>query len=160
MTEIKLIRQLPDLEDHQGWACENGCSDIQPKLHRHVYSESWDTLGYKLHEKAEHYYTCGKGHVLSVWDDENNDYVTLPDEAYKPRENTFNLTLEHLDGLKKELDLAKAKYNNLGKLTQYLKVSFELNFEDGSTLTIDENYLNEMKASLTEDLFFTTHEDA
>lgn len=31
MTETQPIRQLPELEDHQEWACDGGCSNIVPK---------------------------------------------------------------------------------------------------------------------------------
>lgn len=86
MSEFKAIYQLPSLEEHQEWACEQGCSNVKPMLFRHVYSESWDKDGNLIQQLAENYYTCGREHLLMVWDNITNDYVALSDKYYQ--ENT------------------------------------------------------------------------
>lgn len=156
MTEIKLIRRLPELEDNQEWACEHGCDHIEPKLHRHVYSQSWDHEGIKLHELAEHYYTCQRGHALEIWDTDENDYVTLPDEAYQERLVPEGLTLPYIEKLIAELQSEKTRIiNNMDSETQKLfkfsKISFELTFKSGEVLSVDEHCLNEIKAQMIED---------
>lgn len=154
INKIKPIRQLPELEDHQEWACDNGCSDIKPRLFRNVYSESWDKNGKKLHELAEHYYTCQQGHLLSVWDNDQGGYVDLPDEAYQPRENP-GLNLKQVQILRDELDAARIKYtpDELGEVAKYFKfakVSFEITFKNQKTLSVDHDYLNEIEATILE----------
>lgn len=160
MTEIQPIRRLPELEDSQEWACEHGCDHIEPKLYRHVYFESWDKNGVKLHEGAEHYYTCQKGHVLEVWDRESVDYVVLPDEAYQERENTHGFTLDQIHELRKMLDEAKREFcaDDLGELSEYFKsahVSIEVIFKGQDTLTITYEYLDELEALFNQDVYFS-----
>lgn len=154
MSETQPIRRLPELEEHQEWECHGGCSDIEPKLFRNVYSESWDKNGKKLHELAEHYYTCQKDHVLEIWDNEKNDHVVLPDEAYQPRENP-GLNLKQVQILRDELDAARIKYtpDELGEVAKYFKfakVSFEITFKNQKTLSVDHDYLNEIEATILE----------
>lgn len=156
INQIKPIRQLPELEDHQEWVCEHGCDHIEPKLYRHVYSESWDREGIKLHELAEHYYTCQHGHVLQVWNEEFSDYATLPDEAYQERPVPEGLTLPYIEKLVAELQSEKTRIiNNMDSETQKLfkfsKISFELTFKSGEVLGVDEHCLNEIKAQMIED---------
>jgi len=153
MTEIQLIRRLPELEDNQEWACEHGCDHIKPKLYRHVYSESWDHEGIKLHKLAEHYYTCQKDHALEVYDTDKNDYVTLPDEAYQERENTYNFSLEQIQVLRKMLDDAKAEYCD-NELFRYASVSIDITLKGGDVLKITYEYLDELEALFNQDLTF------
>ena len=80
---MKIIRKLPDLAPGQEWACENGCDSVRPQHYRNVYSMSWDRQGNLINELAEYYYTCGKGHVLMVWDQVLGDYVELSPEFYE-----------------------------------------------------------------------------
>lgn len=154
-AEIKPIRQLPELEQHQEWACDGSCDHINPKLHRNIYAESWDLQGNKTREEAEHYYTCGKGHLLAVWDTEINDYITLPDEAYQDRQVPKGLTLSHVEKLIADLQSAKQRMiSNLNSMDQeyfkFSKASFELTLKSGEVLSADENCLNEIKAQLLE----------
>ncbi|EMP8703149.1 hypothetical protein ACT4ZY_06730 [Acinetobacter baumannii] len=80
---IKPIFKLPTLTETQEWACEQGCDSVHPRLYRNVYSQTWDTDGNLTEELAEHYYTCGRKHLLMVWDESTSDYVELADEFYK-----------------------------------------------------------------------------
>ncbi len=151
---IKPIRQLPELEDHQEWACEGGCDHIEPKLFRNVYQQSWDLEGKLTSELAEHYYTCQHSHVLEVWDNNVNECVTLPDEVYQPRENP-GLNLKQVQILRDELDAARIKYtaDELGEVANYFKfakVSFEITFKNQKTLSVDHDYLNEIEATILE----------
>lgn len=155
MSELKPIRQLPELEDQQEWACEGGCDHIEPKLHRNIYAESWDLKGNKTREEAEHYYTCGKGHLLAIWDEDKSDYVTLPDEAYQNSQFSKDLTLSHVEKLIAELQSEKERMiGNLGSLDKtcfkFSKVGFELTFKSGEVLSVDEHCLNEIRAQLLE----------
>lgn len=154
INQIKPIRQLPELEDHQEWACEGGCDHIEPKLFRNVYQQSWDLEGKLTSELAEHYYTCQHGHVLEVWNEEVSDYATLPDEVYQPRENP-GLNLKQVQILRDELDAARIKYtaDELGEVAKYFKfakVSFEITFKNQKTLSVDHDYLNEIEATILE----------
>ena len=156
INQIKPIRQLPELEDHQEWACEAGCNHIEPKLFRNVYQQSWDLEGKLTSELAEHYYTCQHGHVLQVWNEEVSDYATLPDEAYQERPVPEGLTLPYIEKLIAELQSEKTRIiNNMDSETQKLfkfsKISFELTFKSGEVLGVDEHCLNEIKAQMIED---------
>lgn len=160
MTETQPIRQLPELEDHQEWACDGGCSNIKPRLFRNVYSEFWDDNGKKLHELAEHYYTCQKDHVLEIWDNEKNDHVVLPDEAYQERENTYNFSLEQISYLRKALDEAKEQYTGenlgeVGKIFQHASVAIEATLKNGDILKITYEYLDEIEALYHQELILT-----
>lgn len=160
MTETQPIRQLPELEDHQEWVCDGGCSNIKPRLFRNVYSESWDKYGKKLHELAEHYYTCQEGHLLSVWDNDQSDYLDLPDEAYQERENTYNFSLEQIGHLRKALDEAKEQYTGenlgeIGKIFQHASVAIEATLKNGDILKITYEYLDEIEALFNQNLNFS-----
>lgn len=88
MSEVKVIYVLPELEDHQEWACEQGCDRVRPIRHRNVYSQTWDKEdGNLIEELAEHYYTCGRKHLLMVWDNNTSDYVELPEHHYQEPAN-------------------------------------------------------------------------
>ena len=99
MTEFKAIQQLPELDENQEWCCEGGCSNVQPKLYRHVYQEQWNPEGVKVVEKAENYYTCQRGHVLAVWDEDQGDYVQLPEENYQEPENKLGFDIHAVQAL-------------------------------------------------------------
>jgi hypothetical protein len=155
INQIKPIRQLPELEDHQEWTCEHGCDDIEPRLFKSVYAESKDENGVKTRELFEHYYTCQNGHVLEVWDNNANECVTLPDEAYQNREVPEGANLPNIENLIVEMQAQKARMiSNLDSLDQkifkFAKVSFELTFKSGEVLSVDEHCLNEIKAQLLE----------
>ena len=156
MNELKPIRQLPELENHQEWVCEAGCDHIEPKLHRNIYQQSWDPQGKLISEMAEHYYTCQDGHLLAVMDSKKFDYVTLPDEAYQVRENVYGFSLDQIHQLRKMLDEAKAQYcgDNLGELSKYFKyasVSIDVIFKGKDTLTITYEYLDELEAGISDE---------
>lgn len=105
MTEIiKLIRQLPELKNHEEWACEQGCDHITPKLTENLYSQTWDNDGNLLDKKSEFYYTCQKKHTLMVWDNEKNDYSIQDDEYYQEVINRFGSTLEGVNEVIQELE--------------------------------------------------------
>ena len=155
INKIKPIRQLPELEDQQEQACEGGCDHIEPKLHRNIYAESWDLQGNKTREEAEHYYTCGKGHLLAVWGTETNDYITLPDQAYQNRQVSKGLTLSHVEKMIADLQSEKQRMmSNFDSLDQeyfkFAKIGFELTFKSGEVLSVDEHCLNEIRAQLLE----------
>lgn len=165
INQIKPIRQLPELEDHQEWACEGGCDHIEPKLFRNVYQQSWDLEGKLTSELAEHYYTCQHGHVLQVWNEEVSDYATLPDEAYQNRKVPEGATLSNIENLIAEMQTQKARMiSKLGSLDQeifkFAKVSFELTLKSGEVLSMDEHRLNEIKAQMIEDAELNTVCDA
>lgn len=154
INQIKPIRQLPELEDHQEWVCEAGCDHIEPKLFRNVYQQSYDLEGELISELSEHYYTCQDNHLLAVMDNKKYDYVTLPDEAYQLRENP-GLNLKQVQILRDELDAARIKYtaDELGEVAKYFKfakVSFEITFKNQKTLSVDHDYLNEIEATILE----------
>lgn len=154
MTDIKLIKQLPKLDDHHEWGCSSGCSLVTPKLHRHIYAESWNTQGVKIRELAEHYYTCELGHLLEVWDTETHDYVVLAEEAYTTRENRFNFNLDHIEKIREELNLTRNKHANkcITEMFHSATVTLECTLADGSVVSITHEYLNEIEASLKEEL--------
>lgn len=160
MENSKPIKQLPELEDNQEWACEGGCGDIQPVLHRNVYCERWDLSGKKIEEKAEHYYTCQNGHVLSVWDTDASDYALLPDQAYQKRKAHEGLSLRTIQNLIDELQSEKQKMigsmsKEVSEFFSFSKISFELTLKSGEVLSLDEHHLNELKASLTENMILS-----
>lgn len=155
INQIKPIRQLPELEDHQEWACEGGCDHIEPKLFRNVYQQSWDLEGKLTSELAEHYYTCQDNHLLAVIDNKKYDYVTLPDKAYQNREVPEGANLSNIENLIDEMQAQKARMiSNLDSLDQkifkFAKVSFELTFKSGEVLSVDEHCLNEIRAAILE----------
>lgn len=153
MIELKPIKQLPELEDHQEWACEGGCTHIKPKLHRNIYAESWDLQGNKTREKAEHYYTCQNGHLLAVWDTLLSEYEDLPDFIFKERENRFNSKLTGVNELLAELDATEALYSGEDMNDspfKFAKASFTFILKTGEEVLVDRNYLNEIKAQLLE----------
>ncbi|TCB14513.1 hypothetical protein [Acinetobacter sp. ANC 5045] len=157
MENLKPIKQLPELKDNQEWACEGGCGDIQPVLHRNVYCERWDLSGRKIEEKAEHYYTCQNGHILAVWDADANDYALLPDQAYQKRKAHKELSLRAIQNLIDEIQAEKQKMiggmsSEIREFFEFSKISFELTFKSGEVLSLDEHHLNELKASLTENM--------
>ncbi|MDM1731463.1 hypothetical protein HX116_09900 [Acinetobacter towneri] len=156
MENLKPIKQLPELKDNQEWACEGGCGDIQPVLHRNVYCERWDLSGRKIEEKAEHYYTCQNGHILAVWDTDANDYALLPDQAYQKRE-AHGLSLRAIQNLIDEIQAEKQRMiggmsSEIREFFEFSKISFELTLKSGEVLSLDEHHLNELKASLTENM--------
>lgn len=105
MTEIiKLIRQLPELKNHEEWACEQGCDHITPKLTENLYSQTWDNDGNLLDKKSEFYYTCQKNHTLMVWDNEKNDYSIQDDEYYQEVINRFGSTIAGVNSLINDLE--------------------------------------------------------
>lgn len=151
MDDIKYIKQLPELEEHQEWGCSSGCGQVTPKLFRYVYGESWDENGVKVREMSENYYTCQCHHALQVWDNDANDYVVLPDQAYQARENVLNLTLENIENIRTDLADAVARYTGVPELVQLFKdcnVAYELTLKDGSIVNITNDYLNEIEAEL------------
>lgn len=155
MENLKPIKQLPELKDNQEWACEGGCGDIQPVLHRNVYCERWDLSGRKIEEKAEHYYTCQNEHTLAVWDEKLCDYVSLPEQAYQSREVPKHLNLKNVSALLDELQAEKRKMlygmnEDTKKYFQHSTISYEIHFKNGNVINMDEHYLNELKAILTE----------
>ncbi|MHA3062546.1 MULTISPECIES: hypothetical protein [unclassified Acinetobacter] len=87
MSEVKVIFQLPELQPHQEWACEQGCTVHKPKLHKNVYAQSWDLDGKLIRELSEKYWTCQRGHLLMVWDNNINDYVELDVKHYEEQPN-------------------------------------------------------------------------
>lgn len=154
MTEIKLIRQLPELEDNQIWTCEGHCDDIQPKLHKQLRARFIDGYDIVQNELYSFHYTCQNGHVLEVWDNNANECITLPDEAYQPRENP-GLNLKQVQILRDELDATRIKYtaDEFGEVAKYFKfakVSFEIIFKNQKTLSVDHDYLNEIEATILE----------
>lgn len=83
MIDIKIIYKLPELQPHQEWACEQGCTVHKPKHLKNVYSQQWDVNGVLVQELFEKYWTCQRGHLLMVWDNNTNDYVELAAEFYE-----------------------------------------------------------------------------
>lgn len=156
MTEFNPIRQLPELDENQEWCCEGGCSNVEPKLHRNIYSEG-ECLktGKKLYQQSEHYYTCQRGHILAVWDEDQGDYVQLPKEHYQERENRFNLTMDNVNAILAELESEKKRLLEGLVSVEFLslaKISFELKFKSGKTLSVDEHYLNEIKGVIIDNI--------
>lgn len=154
---IQTIKRLPELEEHQEWVCEFGCNEVIPVLKKHSYAKSWDIkTGEKTRDLTEHYYTCERGHTLLVWDQDKHDEVVLPEEAYQPRENTYELTIEHVDSLLASLESEKQKIIDGGiydgRLFKEFKISYELQFKSGKTLSVDEAYLNEIKGVIIDTL--------
>lgn len=153
INKIKPIRQLPELEDHQEWACEGGCDHIEPKLHRNIYAESWDLEGNKTREEAEHYYTCGKGHLLAVWDTLLGEYEDLPEYIFKDRENLFGWDIGNVDSLLEVIQKMEAAYSGEDMKDspfKFAKASFPFTLKSGEEVSVDKNYLNELKAQLLE----------
>lgn len=149
MTEFNQIRQLPELDENQEWCCEGGCSNVEPKLHRNIYSEG-ECLktGKKLYQQSEHYYTCQRGHILAVWCEDQGDYVQLPEKHYQERENTFDLTIGDTEKIIDFLhDEKKRMLKGLANDPhfKYSVISLDLKFKSGKTLSVDEHYLNEIK---------------
>lgn len=149
MTEFNPIRQLPELDENQEWCCEGGCSNVHPMLYRNIYSKCLDNKkNIIIYERSEHYYTCQRGHVLAVWNEDNSDYVQLHEEHYKARENTFNLTMDNVNAILAELESEKKRLLEGLVSVDFLrlaKISFELKFKSGKTLSVDESYLIEIK---------------
>lgn len=84
MSDIKLLRHLPELTPQQEFVCEGGCDHVKPKEYRNVYSQSFDPkTGELLQEMAEIYYTCQRNDILMIWDNDLNDYVDAPEKYYK-----------------------------------------------------------------------------
>lgn len=77
----KPIFVLPELKEHQEWACKQGCTVNKPKLHKNVYAQSSDH-GILTRELYEKYWTCSHGHLLMVWDNTTNDYAALAEHHY------------------------------------------------------------------------------
>lgn len=148
MNDIKLIRQLPELQDHQEWACDGGCGDIKPKLHRHIYAESWDNSGVKTREMAENYYTCQCGHTLEVWDVDASDYVVLPDQAYHVRKNDLNFDLNTVKNAREVIDELQKEFAVLGGITATL--TFKLS--NGTQVELSHVALDEIEAELKADM--------
>ncbi|MGX7831447.1 hypothetical protein [Acinetobacter baumannii] len=86
MTDVKPIFVLPELTANQEWACEQGCTVHKPKLHKNVYSQQWDLDGNLVQELFEKYWTCQRGHLLMVWDNNTDDYVELSDHHYQEQQ--------------------------------------------------------------------------
>lgn len=83
MSDLKPIFTLPELAEGQEWGCEQGCTVRKPKLHKNVYSQQWDKDGNLVKELFEKYWTCQQGHLLVVFDNNENDYVELPEHHYQ-----------------------------------------------------------------------------
>lgn len=155
MNLSKPIKQLPELGDTHEWACEHGCSDINPKLFKNIYVQRYDSSGVLLEQKAEFYYTCQQNHVLEVYDTESGDYVELPAEAYTSRKNTHDLTIESVkkirtllnDGVPERLSTTKEEADFLKSLT----MAFEVILKDGSVIHINNPYLDEIEVLFDQD---------
>lgn len=165
INQIKPIRQLPELEDHQEWVCEAGCDHIEPKLFRNVYQQSYDLEGKLISELSEHYYTCQDNHLLAVMDNKKYDYVTLPHEAYQNRKVPEGANLSNIENLISEMQAQKArmisKFDSLDQeIFKFAKISFELTLKSGEVLSMDEHCLNEIKAQMIEDAELNTVCDA
>lgn len=144
MNEIKYIKQLPELEDHQEWACSSSCGQVTPKLYRHVYAESWDNNGVKVREMAENYYTCQCNHALAVWDNNTNDYAVLPDQAYQVRDNPLRLDLVGVQNAREVVDELRDEFSALGSVTATL--TFALS--NGAQVELSHVALDEIEAEL------------
>jgi len=83
VSDVQPIFVLPELTANQEWACEQGCDRVKPMLYKNVYSQTWDKKGNLIEELSEHYYTCGRKHLLMVWDNNTGDYVELPEHHYQ-----------------------------------------------------------------------------
>jgi hypothetical protein len=149
MCNSKPIYRLPELTETQDWACDGGCSRIQPVLYRNIYARSHTADGLIVRELSEHYYTCQHGHILYVWDENEVEPVELDAIAYKPHENERGWTLKDIDTLKNELD------HQVSVLTGSIgfhsfKAAFEVKLKNGKKIEITQSYLNEMRAFVIE----------
>jgi hypothetical protein len=151
MCDSKPIYRLPELTETQDWACDGGCSHIQPVLYRNIYAKSRTTDGLIVRELSEHYYTCQRGHVLYVWDENEAEPVELDAIAYKPHENERGWTLQDIDILKSELDHQVSVFTgSMGLPDSFAKAAFEIKLKNGEMLEITQSYLNEMRAFVVE----------
>lgn len=159
-SEFQQIRRLPDLTDTQEWCCEGGCSNVTPRLYRKVYSESWDAEGVKTSEHAESYYTCLNGHILTVWDKDDNDYINLPEEHYWEPENPLDLKLEDVHRIGLQLHQLEEKHRKsvdesndpLTKMFKFAKASITIrNNSTGYEYDLDMNKIKEIEALLLKD---------
>ncbi|MNZ91617.1 hypothetical protein D3C78_1106080 [compost metagenome] len=151
MTQTKPIYRLPELLDHQVWDCDNGCDDAEPELHANVYKQVWDKESGKLIERhAEHYYTCRRGHILSVLDNQTSKDVKLPDEAYTEHDNPHNLTLDDVDRMLEELKGIGEKFSgDLDLPFSFARASIQIMNGDEILLNMTSDYLKEIRALLT-----------
>lgn len=152
MKAIKPIYRLPELQDHQEWACEGGCDDVDPHLYANVYKQVWNKdTGQLIESHAEHYYHCyACTGLLFVWNAQDNHYVVLPDEAYTPHDNPHNVTLEYVDEGLAYFKKCAAEYSALGDSGFIFKrATLELMKGEKVLLNITSDYLNEIRALLT-----------
>ena len=84
--DIQALRVLPTLKPNQEWACEGGCDVIRPMHFENVFSESYASDGSSISVQSEFFWTCQNKHLLMVWCDIKNDYVSLPEDFYKEEE--------------------------------------------------------------------------
>lgn len=145
----KPIYRLPILEDTQVWACDGGCEVVEPKLHRNVYRQDWDAKGTLLEQKAEHYYTCQQGHLLTVWDKEKRAYVALPDHAYQVPINEFGLSLHDIEQFLAELNEDTMEYRTDKNMPNAKITGVVITTPKGETVSISISYLNEIRAQLS-----------
>lgn len=149
---MKPIYRLPELQGNQAWYCETGCSHVEPKLHKNIYKQVWNPKGVLIEQHAEHYYTCGNGHLLGIWDEEQNDDVELPEEHYQEQENIFGFDQEDIDAARAIFEEQKEKFcENTNMLPKNIKAAITINLSDGRILKYTEDYLNEVEALLTAD---------
>lgn len=152
MRQAKPIYRLPELLDHQVWDCDNGCDDAEPELHANVYKRVWDKESGKLIERhAEHYYTCRRGHILSVWDNQTSKDVKLPDEAYTEHDNPHNLTLDDVDRMLEQFKAIADHYgDDLGAhFFKFTQASIQIMKGEEVLFNITSDYLKEIRALLT-----------
>ena len=150
MTQTKPIYRLPELQDHHEWSCEGGCSDVEPKLHAHIYRQVWNPEGTLIEQSAEYYYTCRRGHILTVWDDQTSDVFELSNEAYTEHDNPHNLTLDDVDrGLDWLKEIGEKFGGDLDLPFSFARASIQIMNGDEILLNMTSDYLKEIRALLT-----------
>lgn len=146
----KVIYRLPEIEDLHYWACDAGCEDVKPTLHKHAFRQSWNASGDLIDQHSECYYTCQHGHVLSVIDADTGEVLLLPEEHYTEQVNKFNWDLETVKAARKMIHDFKAQFrvNSLVEFDDF-SGAIETILPTGEKLRFTEAYINEIEAILS-----------
>lgn len=143
---IKQLKKLPTLKDNQSWCCERGCDVIKPKLSQHAYSLSWDNDGNLTDKKVDYYYTCQRGHLLEVWDEDKGP-VDLDERFYQELDPKSELTIELINHAINELEQHVNKFENsdpeFTAMFSGVDVSYCLTLKNGEKFSA---YLEDFKA--------------
>lgn len=149
---MKPIYRLPELQDHQAWYCETGCSHVEPTLHKNIYKQVWNPEGVLIEQHAEHYYTCGNGHLLGVWDTEQCNDVELPEEHYQEQVNRYGYDQQDIEDARAMFKEQRENFcKERGFEPSHISMAFTIKLADGKDLIFTEAYLNEIEALLTAD---------